>query len=254
LRLAETCINSCHAAEPSAAASLLREAVSAIEPLIASNARDWRAWHLLGATCSNLANTFRSLGQLDEALTAHTKAIDACEAALSGTPDSLEVRQHCLNAHGAAALTRGSAGRYTEAATDWDRVVELCEEDHRVQYRLHRAIARSQAGEHERAVADLELLLAECPRNENERYNVACCFARAAAAAQIDERLEGADRGLRAEAYSKRALDVLRALRQAGYFQGEKVAQLKNDADLEPLRGLAAFQELVAAVDPEGTP
>jgi tetratricopeptide (TPR) repeat protein len=200
--------------------------------------------------CNNLAISLRDQDRTDEAIGSHQKAIEAFEAALGGTPDSGEVRLQCLIAHGAAAVTRAAAGRHSEAARDWDRVVDLADEPQRDGFRLHRAISQTLAGEHEKAADEVEKMLAEGERSDDERYNAACLFARAAGAARTDGRLADGERLSRAGVYSRRALGILDELRRVGYFLApEKAAQLRADADFDPLHTLPEFQELLSRVD-----
>jgi tetratricopeptide (TPR) repeat protein len=146
---------------------------------------------------------------------------------------------------------------------------------------LEQALARCQAAE--RAVADLEFALRQPPeqvpqfldlrvralcrqgkhvdaagtadrvrqlagKNADRLYDAACYYAlcsAAIAAGQPDERLPAADRSLR-DRYVTRALGVLREAIQAGF---NKLAPLKGDHDLDPLRPRDDFRKLVAELE-----
>jgi hypothetical protein len=77
-------------------------------------------------------------------------------------------------------------------------------------------------------------------------YNAACLLAHCLVAARDDRRLAPADRERRARRYAARALGMLAAAGSAGFFrEPARLALLRDDPDLGPLRDRAEFQLLL---------
>jgi hypothetical protein len=104
-------------------------------------------------------------------------------------------------------------------------------------------------GKHAAAAADVDGLAAA---DGQGRYDAACVLALAAQAARTDPDLSDAARARIADQYAARALDLLRRAREAGHFQTEsRRTLLRDDPDLEALRGRAEFQAFLAQVGPD---
>jgi tetratricopeptide (TPR) repeat protein len=229
---------------PTTAEATLRRALSVLGPFADQGPVVIELRRAAGGTWQNLASTLREQARLDEALEAHRRSIDLLDAAVLDAPHDATARALCLNAHGAAALTKGAAGLHAESLADWDRVVELADEAAAAKYRWMRAAAAAQAGEHARTMAEVNDL-SRGATSDDQRYNVACLCSLASAAARSDCRLDDDERARLSDEYAQRAIQVLDGLREAGYFRDPAhAAALEADTDLAPLRQIAAFKAL----------
>ena len=246
--LAETLMNLSTVEGPTAGAAAaettLRRALAVLAPLAEDHGASLPVRRAEGGVWQNLANTLRAQGRIDEALDAHLHSNDVLDAAVRDAPQDATARQLCLNAHGAAAITKGSAGRHAEALADWDRVVELADEPARQRFRFMRVLTAAQAGDHARAVADLNELFPSASFSDDDRYNAACVYSLCSAAALADGRLSDDDRTRLVDDYARRAVKIIGELGQAGYFQdSQHAANLRDDPDLAPLRSRSDFPE-----------
>ena len=81
-------------------------------------------------------------------------------------------------------------------------------------------------------------------------YNLACVYSLAATATRKDAALTPADRHQMAEQYAARAVELLANAHAVGYFTvATKLDRLKQDRDLEALRGRADFQQLLSRLE-----
>ena len=81
-------------------------------------------------------------------------------------------------------------------------------------------------------------------------YNAACLLSLASAAAAKDEDLAEADRVTLADKHAARAVALLVEDRTLGYFKDPaKVAHMKQDTDLDPLRDRDDFKQLVKELE-----
>jgi hypothetical protein len=103
-----------------------------------------------------------------------------------------------------------------------------------------------QAGQVAEAVADAEALTKDARAPSARCCEAAGVFSLASAAAQ--------EAGQREE-YAGQALALLRRARAAGFFQDRrKVAYLKKDPDLAPLRSREDFRKFVAELEAASNP
>jgi hypothetical protein len=146
--------------------------------------------------------------------------------------------------HWDRALALGELKRPAEALTDWDRAVELSTPTERPRMQVARARCRARVGNVTAAVAEAAALAEEPKASGSLLYNVACVYA--LAAAQEDRQRE---------VYAGQALALLRRARAAGFFKDPaKVAHLKQDTDLAPLRPREDFQKFVAELEAPAQP
>src|SRR5262249_25631517 len=109
-----------------------------------------------------------------------------------------------------------------------------------------RAMALAYAGETRRALA----AIADVPRVGRYSgfvfYDEACILALAAASAAKDGEIPQDKREELGEQHAARAMSDLAAARRTGYFRdASKVALIRSDHDLDPLRPRPDFQRLV---------
>jgi serine/threonine-protein kinase len=97
-------------------------------------------------------------------------------------------------------------------------------------------------GDHAAASATAAELAAFASQSAKEAHDAACYLARCVKLAQTDPKLTETLRKERAQAYGDRAMHLLRKAVDRGY---KDVANLKTEADLEPLRSRADFPQLI---------
>jgi hypothetical protein len=173
------------------------------------------------------------------------------EAALRREPSHFMARGITLNAHGARAQNYQALGRWADAITDWDRVIELTDDaGPRWVRRVLRAMNLASAGEHARAAAEADDLAADQRATGEGAWGLAIAYARSLRAARSDSRLPSAERDALAKRYALRAVALLRKLQTEGYFKDAGRAKgLRTDEDLKALADRDDFQRLLAEVE-----
>src|SRR5262249_21353974 len=125
--------------------------------------------------------------------------------------------------------------KYAEAASDWDKVVELSPQQEQPRYRASRATARVNAGQVAEAVAEVAELTKAPTWKAAQWYDFACVYA--LASARIADKQQE---------YADRAMELLRQAVKAGY---NDAAHMRKDTDLDPLRMQADFQQLIEQLE-----
>jgi serine/threonine protein kinase len=117
---------------------------------------------------------------------------------------------------------------------------------------LHHAITRVLQGDHASALT--EALAATGPNPKDLlAYNLACVHALCAKAIKNDPRLATPEREEKAEAQAGKAMELLTALRSAGYFRApNNLRDLRTDTDLDVLRPRPEFIKLQKEVEAKG--
>ena len=190
-----------------------------------------------------------------------TSALQVAEAALKANPDDLDARLDRASAH-------LQLGENRKVIDDLDAVITQSP-NRNVPY-LYRAIAHARLGRKDQARADqerlrhrreseklylavivaaelgegtdqaLERLEAELknqPQDSVLHYDAACAYALASRAVARKELA-------RSRSLSERALSLLRKAIENGY---DEYKHMQEDADLDPLRGLPAFADIMKA-------
>jgi tetratricopeptide (TPR) repeat protein/predicted Ser/Thr protein kinase len=197
----------------------------------------------------NWGNLLIEKGQLGPALSLYEHGIEWSEAVLRNEPNYAPAREQALKLHGSKANVYEHLHRYAEAATQWDRVVELADRSVRMEYRLRRALALVRGSNHARAIGEAEALAAVPNCAPDMLYNVACVLSLAHPAILADKTLPASEQSVRARSCAEKSIVLLKKLASNGYF--ENPANLKNlrtDADLNPLRQREDFSELAKAL------
>jgi serine/threonine-protein kinase len=116
------------------------------------------------------------------------------------------------------------------------------------------ANALAQLGEHRRAAAEAEAAAGRIPSEAGLAFfNAACAFAVTAGAAGADGGLPAAEREGLAAQHRDRAVALLRRAAESGLFKTESMAgALRDDHDLDPLRGCDGFRALLREVTAAG--
>jgi tetratricopeptide (TPR) repeat protein len=101
---------------------------------------------------------------------------------------------------------------------------------------------------HAKAVEGAEELARFGHDSSDDLYDAACYVSRCILLAERDDRLPEAQRRERATAYANRAMQVLQQAIKRGF---RDMAHMKQDTDLEPLRGRDDFGQLFMKVEPK---
>jgi tetratricopeptide (TPR) repeat protein len=125
-------------------------------------------------------------------------------------------------------------GRFAEAVRDWDRALEYDDGSSRTAIGLGRATAQARGGDLMNAVAGANALASDPAASAETLSNTARVFAVASAAATDD--------AAQADRCAARAVELLRQAVAKGYAE---VANLRQDADLAPLRRRADYAALL---------
>jgi formylglycine-generating enzyme required for sulfatase activity/tetratricopeptide (TPR) repeat protein len=196
-----------------------------------------------------------------------TSALQVAEAALKANPDD-------LNARLAQASAQLQLGQSQKAIDDLDAVIKKSPQQ--TQAYQFRAIAHARLGRKDQARADLEKFeigsrsksqklylavimaaelgegtdqalerleaaLKEQPQDSGLHYDAACAYALASQAVARRDKARG-------ESLSERALDLLRKAIENGYTD---YRHMQEDADLDPIRDLPAFADIIKPLHPD---
>jgi tetratricopeptide (TPR) repeat protein len=180
----------------------------------------------------------RDQGEAEASLAWFAKAIALLEPLVQQEPRPLTEHRYLRNAHWNRAEALDKLARHADAVKDWDRVLALnAEPAQEPLIRRGRAQCLARAGEHAQAVAEANALTEAKDVTGDTLYGVARVYALAAA------KVTGDPRPRLADAYAARAVELLRQAVAKGY---KNAAHLKQDKDLDALRGRQDFTELVA--------
>jgi tetratricopeptide (TPR) repeat protein len=188
----------------------------------------------------NIGNLTRDTNNLKESLKSYDAAIGILKPLREADPGNADARTRLRDTH----FHRGEAfkrlGKYAQAVSDFDRVVELTPPAGRGRVRAYRAEVLLRTGRVADAVAEADDLTGAgnpgapgAAEWELELwYNFACIYS-VASASLPDKKGE----------YGDRAMRLLRKAIELGF---EDAAHLARDADLAPLRGRDDFRQLLA--------
>src|SRR5262249_11648194 len=116
--------------------------------------------------------------------------------------------------------------------------------------RLYRPNPLARLGEHVQAAKEMETLLTEGHARALNLSTFSWVYALCSAAAAHDARLPAAEREDLADRYGRRAVELLRKAQAAGYFQDPgRLARMKDNKDLDPIRSRPDFRKLLAELD-----
>jgi tetratricopeptide (TPR) repeat protein len=193
-----------------------------------------------GILCFNLGNWARDVGSNDDALTWYGQSIEVLTSKLGAEPRDETAQLVLGRAYWGRAELLASLQRYEDAVRDWDRASQYKTGEQRSFFRMKRAysLVHLHPGE---ALQEAEQLLSDMNSvlEPEIYYDGACVYA------LLSEK-ESNEQQQR-EMLGKRAVELLEKARTLNYFDtGEKVEQLKKDADLDSIRERQDFQQLIA--------
>ncbi len=176
------------------------------------------------------------------------RAIQVFEASLRREPRRDDIKELLGFAFHARAQALTDQHRAAEALRDWDRAIELADKGgERIPGLMaSRALVIAYQGDTRRAVAAIAAVPRTGPDSGVIIYNEACILALAAAAAANDVTSSPEHRAALVEQYAARAMSALTEARRVGYFgDASKVANIRTDRDVDPLRARPDFQVLL---------
>src|SRR5262249_2350413 len=105
-------------------------------------------------------------------------------------------------------------------------------------------------GEHLQAAKEMETLLAEGHTQVLNIHTFSWVYALCSAAAANDARLPAAERKKLADQYGRRAVELLHQTQATGYYRDAgRLAQMKQNKDLDAIRDRDDFKKLMAELD-----
>jgi tetratricopeptide (TPR) repeat protein len=203
-------------------------------------------------TATNLGVLLEEAGKLAEAVTWFDRTLGQLEALHRAGEDGARVRSRLEAMLWRHANLLNRLNRPAEAVRACDRALPLADAALAARIRLFRASAIARTGDHVRALAEARAAAGQSPPGNSALINRACVHAQCAAAIGRDGRLTPAERAEQGGRCAARAVALLEKIRLAGYFKDPNALDnLRTDADLDPLRGRADFQQLVQEVEKE---
>ncbi len=224
------------------AAPVIQQARALGEKLVTAHPKVLDYQLLLAQVYGNSADIDRLSGQVQDALEWYTKALATAETVRPRAPNHPQVLNLLRLGHAGRAAALHRLSRHREALQDWDRALERATGPDRVRYRVWRALSLAHLGEHAQAMAEAGDLAKTKEGTAENLYNLACGCALASVAVRQDGKLPEAEQDKLGEEYAVRALDLLKHVAAAGYFNTpDRLAHVKADPDLDALRGRADF-------------
>jgi serine/threonine protein kinase/tetratricopeptide (TPR) repeat protein len=186
----------------------------------------------LGGLCCNFGILVSASGRPSDCLVWFDKAILTLTPVYEHDRGFAVPGQFLRNSYAARAEAYGLLHKYAEAVRDLDKAVELSTNKEQPKLRAERSIVRLMAGQVAEAMAEVAELSKTPNWNAGQWYDFACVYA-VASGKFADKKQE----------YADGAMELLRRAVQAGY---RDAAHVKQDSDLDSLRGRDDFQQLLA--------
>jgi tetratricopeptide (TPR) repeat protein len=178
------------------------------------------------------------------------RAVALAEGVLRQEPEYEDARARVIMSRGQRAYAYQHLGRWADAVTDWDRVIEFVEGPKRRLRQSERVLAQARAGDHARAAQEADALGNGPTDPEALPGNLACVYSRCIESVRADSRLSPQRKAALAEEYGARGVAQLCRLQAQGYFKEPRhVAWLQIDDDLEALRARDDFRALLRHIE-----
>jgi serine/threonine protein kinase/tetratricopeptide (TPR) repeat protein len=220
--------------QPAEAEEHYRQALALLEKL-AADFPAVAAYRIdLGGSLLNFGTLVLGSGKPADSLPWYARAIATLAAVLTKEPDQASARHFLRNAHWGRAQALDQLGLHEDAVKDWDQAVALSPAALQGFFKAQRALSQVKAGQ----VAEAIAAVAQLAKSTNWPATAWYDFARVYALASAQDHDKK-------ETYASRAVELLQRAVQTGY---NNVDHLKQDADLNPLRGRDDFQKIIEAV------
>jgi serine/threonine protein kinase len=215
----------------------IQEGLAAQFPAVAAHAVN------LGGSYCNFGHLFHDSGQSEAALGWYRKAIATLEPVAAKEPRLADARDFLRNSHWGRAMAFDALGRPAEATRDWERALDLDDGSCGAMFRLRIFRNKKDATGCLAATAEYEAL----KRTDPEwLYDVACNRAICAAVIREDPKTPGPEAPRLAREQADLAMAWLHKAVAAGCKDAE---QMKQDKNLDALRGREDFKKLLAELE-----
>ena len=200
--------------------------------------------------CGNQAKCFLELEKWDEALFWYSKSIDALAPALAIEPRSTDARSSLHSAHLGRGLVNQNLNLHDEAAKDYRRTLELSEGERHSNYVNFRPRVLAHLGEHVRATSEAEAIVSAGNVLGSTYKELASVFAQCSGIVRNDLALVEKAREELVERYATRAVKLLAAADDQGYFTRlEQVADLQTSDRLPPILERDDFKRFIIELE-----
>jgi tetratricopeptide (TPR) repeat protein len=227
-------------------------AAAILQKLRQEDRDDAEVIHSLAGLYVNWADARVENGQAEAALADLDENVTYLERLLEREPAHAGLRADLFRMQGRRGQILERLGRFDEAATAWEKVVQFSstpgEADY---YRLFVAATCANAGQHARANRIMQdWLTRTTPKTPADQLSH-CVEVYCTMLKKLGEGPSGASSESQklVEHYGMHAIDLLRTLEARAYFADlEQARWLNNDFGLNPLRKRADFQDLLQKV------
>ena len=227
-----------------------REALAIQEKLAGEKSDSFDLAMSVAGSCCNIGHTLSDQGKLEPALAWYARSIKTLNELLGNEPRHATTKLYLRNAYQGRARVLMALGRFPEAAADWDKAVEFDPGPYRPAYRSYRAHALARAGDFGRALAEADELRTAPNLPGATTFELACVYSLAA-----DAQEKGTFKPAAGDRTPNRCVeDAITLLKLAVRRQYRVLDRFEQDTDLNPLRGSADFQALVAELKSGGRP
>ncbi len=227
--------------QPEQAAKAARQCIEIQERLVKQFPEDVAHAVGLGGSYCNFGRRLAQNGDPQAALEWFDKARAQLEQVYKQAPKRPYVRTYLCYTHWNRGHALLALSRPADAVEQYDRAVELANQDDLDSFRLGRAVALARLGKVEEAVALAGKLSEPAGAGYYPLFHAARVLA-AASKATTQEKP--------AREYADRAVGLLRRLQAKGHFKkAENVLDLKRDQDLRALGASPEYQMFLAELD-----
>jgi serine/threonine-protein kinase len=227
----------------------LRRAIDLYEHLVRESPHVLKEKANLGACCEHLANTLSDVGRAEKALPWCARAFILLSEVARQNPKSAEARVLTLSTHVTQAEALVQLKRDDEAAVEWERALELCQDGFRPWLRFQLAYSWARTKDHARAFAEANALAEGKVAGSHMKYDTAgpdsaygaariCAIA--AATARDDAGVSGP--------YVNRAIELLRQASARG-FRNLQLVRAGMKAELAILAEREDFKAWLAELE-----
>jgi tetratricopeptide (TPR) repeat protein len=228
-----------------------REAFAILDKLVQDYPRKVQyALNLAEATHRYATVALRESGDIEASLPLYDQTIARLRNLLTETPQT-HVRSQLGAVYVDRAGTLRRLGREEDARKDFEQMAELGKGQSNVDVRLWRAQGLAHLGDYSAAVGELDDMRAKGQEPVFSHYNFACVYSLCSGMVEKDESLPATDRKELAGAYADRAVNMLRELRDLGFFSAFFINYVKNDKDFAPLESHEGFMAFLGELAQE---